>query len=101
MEPVFIRYTDSGCVTLSPWQPRRRQTSSTQAPTCGNQSDTSIPLRPCLANVRGEAGRQRLAVEAGEVGLGVERVDVARPAGHEEEDDALGRRLVVRPLRRE
>ena len=25
MEPVFIRYTDSGCVTLSPWQPRVRQ----------------------------------------------------------------------------
>src|SRR6185436_17400609 len=52
IDPVFIRYTDSGCVTLSPWQPRKRQMSSTHSATCGNQSDTSIPDLPCFLKVR-------------------------------------------------
>ena len=38
IEPVFIRYTDSGCVTLSPWHPRSRQMSSMHPPICGNQA---------------------------------------------------------------
>ena len=50
---------------------------------------------------RAERRGQRLAVQSREVGLGVEGIEVARPAGHEQEDDALGRRLEVRLLRRE
>ena len=40
-------------------------------------------------------------MQAGEFGLGVERIDVGRAAGHEQEDDALRGRLEVRLLRRE
>ena len=39
---------------------------------------------------RAEARRQGLAGEPLEVGLGVERLEVARPAVHEQEDDPLG-----------
>ena len=42
-----------------------------------------------------EAGRQRLAVELVESGLGVEQVHLARTAGHEQENTALrlGRKM--------
>ena len=45
--------------------------------------------------------RQRLAVVGGQARLGIEQVDVRRPAAHEQEDHPLGPRRVVRRLRRE
>ena len=40
--------------------------------------------------------RQRFAVEGGEFRLGVEGIDVRRPAGHEQEDETLGLRGILR-----
>ena len=37
-----------------------------------------------------EGSRARLAVQAIEHGLGIERFQVARPAGHKEKDNCLG-----------
>ena len=51
-----------------------------------------------LAGIIAEAGRQRLAVPLRQFGLGVEQVDVAGPAEHEEEDDRLGLPLEVTGL---
>ena len=85
---------------------------------CGNQSETSMPDWPCFLKVRFDASslflstpRRVLTVpnDAGsfwpcsrvQFGLRVEGIDVARPAGHEQEDDALRLRLEVRLLRRE
>ena len=48
-----------------------------------------------------EAGRQRLAVEPVQERLGVEQVHLARTAGHEQEDAALGLRGEMRRLRRQ
>ncbi len=50
---------------------------------------------------RAERLRQLFAVQSREFGLRVEGVHVRRPAGHEQEDDALRGRLEVRLLRRE
>src|SRR2546423_11068300 len=97
IEPVFIRYTDSGWVTLSPWQPRSTHRSSTHPARCGSQSETSMPLWPYLRKVRFEArslflstprrvftranaAGDGLAWGGGGVGLVGPRVDVARPA---------------------
>ena len=83
--------------------------SSTQVAMCGSQSETQIPLWPCCFHFRCEARsgdapfahgrdhrleawRQRLAGQAVELGLRVERIEMARPPFHEQEDDALGRR---------
>ncbi len=48
-----------------------------------------------------EAGRQRLAVEPVQERLGVEHVDLAGPAGHEQEDAPLGLRGNLGRLRRQ
>ena len=48
-----------------------------------------------------QIGRRQRAVELGELRLVVEQLQMARRAGHEEEDDALGLRREVRLLRRE
>src|SRR5262249_49106922 len=50
---------------------------------------------------RPERLRQLLAVEPGEPRLRVKGIDVRRPAGHEQEDDALGPGFEVGLLRRE
>ena len=84
-------------------QERRMQRSSTHCATCGNSSLTGRPLWPYCLNFHGDFSSLpglgelharlregvRLAVVALEQRLGVERVDVRRPALHEEEDDAL------------
>ena len=64
-----------------------------------------MPLWPCLTKRRAEEAsvgldeliiglpelrRPRLAVQAVEQRLGIERLQMARAAGHEEEDDGLG-----------
>ena len=66
-----------------------------------------FPLRPddaafvLLATPAERLHGDRLAVEIVELRLVVERVDLARAAVHEQEDDALGLRSEVRRLRRE
>ena len=64
-----------------------------------------MPHWPCFANFHGEASRLPVLVRSsfgfsngsglplsrGEPRLGVEQVDVRRPAGHEQEDDVLRR----------
>ena len=67
-----------------------------------NSSLTSMPLWPYFWNSNGEGNaapvlrsvvsvsRQRLAGVLLQGGLGIERVDVRRPAVQEEVDDALG-----------
>ncbi len=82
----------------------------------GTSSLTSMPVWPCLRYLNGEGSilpsrrlqavgfariRARLAVVLVQVRLGVERVDVRRPAVHEQEDDALGPRREVRRLGRQ
>jgi len=111
-----LRYTDSGCVTLSPLQPRSRQMSSMALPISGPIGDLDAALPVLLESAfggeefvlvdaggfsRAERRGEFFAVQPREFGLRVERVDVRRPAGHEQEDDALGRRFVMRLLRRE
>ena len=58
----------------------------------------STPRR--VLTVPNDAG-QRLAVQPLQLRLGVERLDVARPAGHEQEDDALGLGGVMAGARRQ
>ena len=89
--------------------------SSTHVARCGIRSETSRPDLPCFLNVRVLAssgvsplvnwltglpklGGSGLPVMLGQLRLGVEQVDRARPADHEHEDDGVGRRLVVRLL---
>ena len=76
---------------------------------CGSQSETQSPLWPCCFHLRCEASSGESPSPIGVITgsklagsglpaswsssrLGVEQVDVARPALHEQEDDALGRR---------
>ena len=66
----------------------------------GTPQQRRIALRE-LADDRAVALGQRLAVELLERRLRVERVDLARPADHEQEDDRLRLRREVRRLRRE
>src|SRR5262249_41113010 len=47
----------------------------------------------------GERLGERLAVELAQLRLGVEALQLARPAGHAQMDDALGLGREVRPLR--
>ena len=96
---------------FNPFDQHERMTarSSAQVAMCGSQSDTQIPLWPCCFHLRREASsgerpspigvmtglkleRQRLAGQPVDLRLGVERVDVTRPAFHEQEDHAPGRR---------
>ena len=80
--------------------PGRRRTW----PTCGNRSLTGMPLWPYWRNFHGRLEHvadvvelrgldlhlDRLAVLAVEPRLGIERIDLRRPAVHEQEDDVLG-----------
>ena len=116
--PLNSSYCAAEWTTLSPWHDRTTAMSSMHLAVCGNRSDTSIPLCAVLRELAGRAEqlgalrdelvlglaelcRPRLAVELVQERLGVERVEVARPAGHEQEDDALRLRLEVRLLRGE
>ena len=48
--------------------------------------------------LRPKAGRHRLAVQAGQDGLGIEGIHMAGAALQEDQDDVLGVRLKVRLL---
>ena len=86
--------------------------SSMHLPISGKISLTSMPDCPHLWNLNGdlksapgfavglEPGRL-LAVPLRQFGLGVERIDLRRPAVHEQVDDVLRLRREVRRLRRE
>ena len=50
------------------------------------------------AVLRGQRLGQRFARVLGQFGLGIERIDVRRPAVHEQEDEPLGPRGEVRGL---
>ena len=81
--------------------------SSMHSAVCGNRSETSMPLLPYFLKVRlvpsslafgadelilrfAELGRPLLPVELVQQRLGIERLQVARPARHEQEDHRLG-----------
>ena len=104
--PVNSWYCAAEWTTMSPWQERITAISSMHCARCGNRSETSMPLLPYRLNVRlvpsssrfgvdelilrlAELGRPLLAVELVQQRLGVERLQVARSAGHEQEDDRL------------
>ena len=89
---------------------RTSSRSSATVPRCGSRSESSMPHWPCLLNLRLRAqqrGRvflqkgephvldqrlgQLLAVQFVELRLGIEQVDLARRAFHENEDAALAR----------
>ena len=68
----------------------------------GRHGGEQLVLRHAAARLdRAERLGQRLAGEPDQLGLRVEQVHVARPAGHEQEDDALGLGGEVRRLRGE
>ncbi len=94
---------------------RTMHRSSATSGRCGNSSLISMPALAVLleAPLRAEAGElralqlrdrlalrdrlgHRLAVPLRELRLVVEQFEVARPAGHHQEDDALGLRRNVR-----
>ena len=90
--------------------------SSTFLATCGNSSDTSIPLWPCFLNDQSDGIRppgcpcdtttstfagERLALTLQQHRLRVERVHLADAAVAEDRDDGLCLRREVRRLRRE
>ena len=105
---------------MSPCMERMTQRSSTISAWCGNRSETSMPRLAVLLeralgaqNARlgidvlilhfAEFGRALLAVQLVEQRLGVEGLQVRRPARHEQEDERLRLGLVrhVRRLGRE
>ena len=118
-EPVFIRIWPGAWLNASVAIDLTMAMSSTTVARCGSSSESSAPHLPCLANLnfgpssfefgideRGaialeQLGRRQRAVELGELRLVVEQLQVAGRAGHEQVDDALGLRRVVRLLRRE
>ena len=57
-----------------------------------------VRLDEGVALVADDRWRQRLALESGQLGLGVEQFELARCAGHEQVDDGLRRGLEVRNL---
>ena len=94
---------------------RMTHRSSTRPARCGNSSLTSIPDSPCFGELPGEGAGCRffvrsslgfskgsgLPASAASRGLGSKRIDVRRPAGHEQEDQPLGLGREVRRLERE
>src|SRR6185295_5796508 len=52
MRPVNSSYCAAEWTTMSPWHERRIAMSSTHCARFGKRSDTSMPLRPYLLNVR-------------------------------------------------
>ena len=88
--------------------------SSATVARCGRHSEIAWPLSPCWANLRcvpsslasplmkanrllgDERLGDRLAVELLQLRLVVEQLELARPAGHEQVDDALRPRGVMR-----
>src|SRR5262249_44354763 len=113
MLPEFMNSSARSWAGLSVCMERRTQMSSMHWASSGNSSLTSTPLLPCLANLNGDcislrplrlvpadaggapprdmaAGRRRaVAGVLGQGGMGAEGGEVARPAVHEQEDDAL------------
>ena len=107
-ESAGRRRSSSAAATARGWARRRASSGSRRCRRstrrrAGNSSLTSMPLWPYLRNLNGEgsaapvwplgrqvAAGQRLAGVLGERRLGVERVDVRRPAVHEQVDDVLG-----------
>ena len=75
-------------------------TSMPRLPYCWNVNGDRIAA-PVLRSVRRLPVGQRLAVVLVEQRLGVERIDLRRPAVHEQVDDVLRLRREVRRLRRE
>ena len=118
MEPVFIWQTEPTWFSPSAQQERTTARSSAQAasvrqpvadldaglavlaegPPAGEQRVAAGAHR---RDDRAEAGRQLLAVQPGQLGLGVEGVEMTRPAFHEQEDDRLRPGLHLGRLRGE
>ena len=117
--PVFIIVWAGSWLIWSVTIDRMMAMSSTNFAWYGRKSLIHCPLLPCLLELREvplhlqlralELGDRlalrerlghRLAVEFVELRLVVERLEVARPAGHVQEDDALRLRRVVREARR-
>ena len=94
-----------GWLLLSPTIERTRQMSSATEPMCGNNSESSMPHSPCLRKRKAEP-ISRLAWLPGwklstccgwllpaaflQLGLGIEQIDLARPAVLHEQNDRLG-----------
>ena len=121
--PVFMNIFAGAWLNTLVVIVRTTAISSTILAVYGRHSDTQVPALPCCANLRRLPRMQRhllgegvhegealaleelvgagLAVQAVELGLVVEQLQLAGAAGHEQVDDALGLRLEVRLLRRE
>ena len=109
---MFIWQTPPEWFMPSAQQERITAMSSTHWAVCGSQSLTHVPRLPVLLprplagqqrravlahrrDDRAETVRQRLARQLVQQRLGIEQVDVAGPAFHEQEDDVLGSRRMV------
>ena len=116
MLPLFMNKRPGSWFAVSVCIERMTQMSSISAAVCGNRSVTSMPAWPCLRCLYGEGrifpSRRLRPLAFTKLGhalagvfvqrrLGVERVDVRRPAVHEQEDEVLGPRREVRRLGRE
>ena len=114
-EPVFMNMCAGSWLIASVVIERMMQMSSATEPMCGNSSQISAPHLPNFLKLAlraeavqllplelrdllalGDALRHRLAVHLGELRLVVERLQVRRPAGHRQPDDALRLRREVR-----
>ena len=93
MRPVFSALIDCPWLLTPVCIERIRQMSSATCPRCGNSSLRSMPHWPCFEKLPGAAEElgagfrrivvldvagESLQVSLGELGLGVEQVDVAR-----------------------
>ena len=90
----------------SPYMERTRVMSSATSPRWGSSSESSIPQRPCRLNSYGEGSSPphlvgefdlvedvpggRASRQPGQLRLGVEQVDLAGSAVHEQVDHRLG-----------
>ena len=112
--PQFISSSDGSWFGTSACIERMTQMSSMCFAVLAKSSLTSRPLWPYFWNLNGDgnaapvlrsvrrfAGRQRLAGVLRQRRLGVERIDLRRPAVDEDVDDVLRLRREVRLLRRE
>ena len=115
--PVFMNVWAGSWLIASVCIERMMQRSSATEPSCGKSSHDLLPglaellelmLRPEAVQLLplklgdrlalGERLGHRLAVHLGQLRLVVERLQMRRPAGHVQPDDALGlRREVQRP----